>query len=148
MQPMSTEFTLGGFLPYRLAVAAAAVSDRFARRYSRQFGISIPEWRVLAVLGSFGTTHATRLVALTKMDKVKVSRAVAGLEGAGLLRRKPDPADARRALLALTAKGARLYAAIVPLAEGMQAELLAALPAEARAGLDAALTLLSRPSAP
>lgn len=138
-----SNFALSDFLPYRLAVAAAAVSDRFARLYSARFGISIPEWRVLAVLGGFGTAHAKALTALTTMDKVKVSRAVAGLESAGLLRRRADAADARRSLLSLTPKGARTYAAIIPLAEAMQAELLAELPPAAREGLDAALTLLS-----
>lgn len=140
---MSTAFDLAEFLPYRLAVAAERVSARFARQYAAH-GVSIPQWRVLAALGSFGETHATRLVALTTMDKVKVSRAVAGLLEAGHLRRRPDGEDARRDLLALTAKGRGLYATLVPLALRMQAALLAELaPAEATA-LDAALTRLSR----
>ena len=136
---MSTPpFDLAQFLPYRLAVAAARVSARFAAQYAAH-GVSIPQWRVLAALGSFGETHATRLVALTTMDKVKVSRAVAGLLAAGHLRRRPDGDDNRRDLLSLTAQGLGLYTALVPLALRMQAALLAELsPAEA-ATLDAAL---------
>lgn len=140
---MSTVFDLAEFLPYRLAVAAARVSARFARQYAAH-GVSIPQWRVLAALGSFGETHATRLVALTTMDKVKVSRAVAGLIEAGHVRRRADAADNRRDLLALTAKGRRLYQTLIPLALRMQAELLAELPEGAAAGLDAALRRLSR----
>lgn len=143
MQPMSTVFDLAEFLPYRLAVAASRVSARFAAEYAAH-GVSIPQWRVLAALGSFGETHATQLTALTTMDKVKVSRAVAGLADAGLLRRRTDGDDARRGLLALTAKGRRLYAALIPLALRMQAELLAELPAAQAAALDTALTRLSR----
>ena len=143
MQPMSTVFDLAAFLPYRLAVAAARVSARFARQYAAH-GVSIPQWRVLAALGSFGETHATRLTALTTMDKVKVSRAVAGLIEAGLLRRRADGDDARRGLLALTPKGRRLYAALIPLALRMQAELLAELTPEQSTALDQALTRLSR----
>ena len=145
MQPMSTTppgtFDLAAFLPYRLAVAAARVSARFARQYAAH-GVSIPQWRVLAALGSFGETHATRLVALTTMDKVKVSRAVAGLTEDGHLRRRPDGEDARRDLLALTAKGRRLYGTLIPLALRMQAELLEELAAEEAVALDAALTRL------
>ena len=140
---MSTSFDLADFLPYRLAVAAARVSARFSARYAA-FGLSIPQWRVLAALGSFGQAHATQLTGLTTMDKVKISRAVAGLEDAGLLRRRADREDARRGLLALTPKGARLYAKLAPLAQAMQAELLAELPPETHAGLDAALARLSR----
>lgn len=140
---MSTSFDLAAFLPYRLAVAAARVSARFSARYEK-FGITIPQWRVLAALGSFGETHAQRLTMLTTMDKVKVSRAVAGLEAAGLLRRRADAEDARRDLLRLTAKGARLYRELVPLAQAMQAELLAELPPGAAAALEVALDRLSR----
>lgn len=140
---MSTSFDLAAFLPYRLAVAAARVSARFSARYE-EFGITIPQWRVLAALGSFGETHAQRLTMLTTMDKVKVSRAVAALEAAGLLRRRADALDARRDLLRLTAKGGLLYRELVPLALAMQAELLAELPPGAAAALEAALDRLSR----
>ncbi len=140
---MSTSFELAAFLPYRLAVAAARVSARFSARYAA-YGLSMPQWRVLAALGSFGQTHATQLIGLTMMDKVKVSRAVAGLEEAGLLRRRVDHADARRGLLALTPKGAGLYAKLAPLAQVMNAELLAELPPDTHAALDRALLCLSR----
>jgi len=140
---MSTPFDLAEFLPYRLAVAAARVSARFSAQYEK-FGVTIPQWRVLAALGSFGETHAQRLTTLTTMDKVKVSRAVAAMLGAGLLRRRADADDARRDLLRLTPKGTRLYGQLVPLAQAMQAELLADIPPEAQAALDASLTRLSR----
>jgi len=140
---MSTPFDLAEFLPYRLAVAAARVSARFSAQYEK-FGVTIPQWRVLAALGSFGETHAQRLTTLTTMDKVKVSRAVAAMLEAGLLRRRADADDARRDLLRLTPKGTRLYGQLVPLAQAMQAELLADIPPEAQAALDASLTRLSR----
>ena len=73
---------------------------------------------------------------------MKICRAVAGLIEAGHLRRRADAQDNRRELLALTAKGRRLYAALVPLALRMQAELLAALPPGEAAALDAALARL------
>ena len=75
-------------------------------------------------------------------ERLKVSRAVAGLIEEGHLRRRADARDNRRDLLALTAKGRRLYAALVPLALRMQAELLAALPPGEAATLDPALARL------
>ena len=44
------DFDLAAFLPYQLAVVAARVSKGFADRYRAEFGLTIPEWRVLAHL--------------------------------------------------------------------------------------------------
>ena len=49
------EFHLDEFLPYRLSVAAGRVSRLFGRRYAEAFGLSIPEWRVLTVVGRFSS---------------------------------------------------------------------------------------------
>ena len=88
-------FKLEDFLPYRLSVAANRVSRVFARRYSEAYGLSIPEWRVLAVVGRFGTVSPSAVGEWTTMDKVKVSRAAANLVARGLLRQAPDPEDGR-----------------------------------------------------
>lgn len=62
-------FALEEFLPYRLSVVTNRASRLFARRYSEVFGISIAEWRVLAVVGRFGGLSASAVVARTAMDK-------------------------------------------------------------------------------
>ena len=41
------------FLPYRLSVLTNIISSRIARTYSEQFGLTIPEWRVIAVLARY-----------------------------------------------------------------------------------------------
>ena len=65
-------FRLEDFLPYKLSVAANRVSRLFARRYSEAYGLSIPEWRVLAMVGRFGTLSPSAVGEWTAMDKVKV----------------------------------------------------------------------------
>lgn len=125
------DFALEAFLPYRLSVVTNHASRLFARRYSAPHGLSIPEWRVLAVLGRFGGLSATGVVERTAMDKVKVSRAVRSLLDRGLLTRQEDAADRRVQRLAMTAPGRALHAAIVPEARALEAGLLEALaPAE------------------
>ena len=52
----ATEFRLELFLPYRLSVLANRLSREFARRYQDEFGLSIPEWRVIAAVSY---THLT-----------------------------------------------------------------------------------------
>lgn len=128
-------FRLEDFLPYELSVTANRVSRAFARAYSTRFGLSIPEWRVMAVLGSAGSLAAAAIVERTAMDKVKVSRAVAALEARRLLARRPSPHDRRSTLLALTGEGERMFAAIVPLARALDAELTRVLGPEERARL-------------
>lgn len=122
------DFALEEFLPYQLSVAANRISRLFARRYSQAFGISIAEWRVMAVLGRFGTLSPSDITERTAMDKVKVSRAAARLAAAGLLASEPDAADGRVRRFGLTPRGVRMHAAIVPLARALAAELAAGLP--------------------
>ena len=124
---MSSEpplFLLEDFLPYRLSVAANRVSRLFASRYGAEFGLSIPEWRVMAVLGRFGALPAREIAIHTAMDKVKVSRAVALLLRRKLVGRRADRADARLQWLELTPAGARMHAAIVPIARALESEVL------------------------
>lgn len=118
-------FRLEDFLPYRLSVAANRVTRLCARRYSDAYGLSIPEWRVLATVGRFGTLSPSAVGDYAAMDKVKVSRAAASLVARGLLKQTQDPDDGRGRLLRLTRKGAAVREGLVPLAcelEGRLAE--------------------------
>ena len=111
-------FLLEEFLPYELSVAAGRTSRLFARRFEAAFGLSIAEWRVLAVVGRFGTITPSAVAERTDMDKVKVSRATASLVATNLLEQGPAPHDGRARLLRLTRKGRTVHDSIVPLALG------------------------------
>jgi DNA-binding MarR family transcriptional regulator len=126
-----TAFLLTEFLPYQLAVAAARVSRRFGERYRREFGISIPEWRVLAHLSQAGSVSVRDVHERVDMDKSKVSRAASRLEDAGFLVKSPDPNDGRLVELRLTEAGRDLVARIVPMALEFQAEVIRHLGADA-----------------
>src|SRR3984957_5191055 len=109
-------FRLEDFLPYRLSVAANSVSRLFARHYAESYGLSIPEWRMLAIIGRFGTLSPSAVGEWTAMDKEKVSRAAASLVARGLVKQTQDPNDGRCRLLRLTRKGAAVHQGMVPLA--------------------------------
>ena len=83
----SAGFDLESFLPYRLSVTTNRVSRAFAALYEQEFGISIPEWRAIAVLGAFAPLSSNEICERTAMDKAKVSRAVATLLKRGLIER-------------------------------------------------------------
>lgn len=137
-------FALEEFIPYRLSVVANRASRVFARRYSEAFGLSVAEWRVLAVLGRFGGLSGTEVAERTAMDKVKVSRAVKLLLDRGLVRRAEDAADRRIQRLAMTEAGRQVHAGIVPQARALEAELLEGMDAAAAAALQAMLDRLDR----
>ena len=124
------KLTLAEFLPYQLSITSNAVSDLIARSYQGRFGLKIPEWRVMAVLGERASVTQRDLVAATAMDKVTVNRASKALVERGLLGRAPNETDGRSHHLALTAVGRELYAQIVPLALSVEAEIEAILGGE------------------
>ena len=124
---MTPPFDLSAFLPYQLATAAARVSRGFAARYRTEFGLSIPEWRVLAHLAQSGAVSVREIQARVDMDKSKVSRAATRLESAGLIAKRANAADRRLLDMTLTAAGRALMARILPVADAYQAEVLATL---------------------
>jgi DNA-binding MarR family transcriptional regulator len=138
----TSKLHLENFLPYRLTVMSNTVSSAIATAYFSHFGLSIPEWRVMAVLAANPGLSAAEVTARTAMDKVAVSRAVATLITAGRLRRTMVKADRRRTHLELTASGARVYAQVVPVALNYERHLIAPLSARDRATLDRLLRIL------
>lgn len=120
-------FDLSAFLPYQLAVASSRISREFAERYRAEFGLSIPEWRVLAHLAQSDAVSVREIHARVDMDKSKVSRAAARLETSGLIEKRENSEDRRLLDMRLTDKGRALIARIVPIADAYQAEMLAQL---------------------
>jgi DNA-binding MarR family transcriptional regulator len=121
---------LADFLPYRLSVASNSVSRRIAGIYEERFRLSVPEWRLVAILAE--AERATPLVVarLAEMDKISVSRAAKGLIARGLVRALAHPTDRRSHFLQLTDSGWSLYEEVAPLALELQDELLASFTAD------------------
>ena len=92
------------------------VSEQLARTYSERFGISVPEWRVLATIGEFHSITAKAIGAHAHMGKVKVSRAASSLEISRPHRAPAEPGRHARGVSGPDAGGEDLYARIVPLA--------------------------------
>ena len=69
---------------------SSLVSQALTQVYA-QYGIGIPEWRVLVSLGQFGQMTGKAIGARTHMHKTKVSRAVAQLEGAQIRHPQGQP---------------------------------------------------------
>ncbi|MFN3434648.1 MAG: MarR family winged helix-turn-helix transcriptional regulator [Sphingomonas sp.] len=127
----SPRLVLDDFIPYRLSVTSNLVSDSIARAYESLFGLSIPEWRLVAVVAETGGITQQAIGARTRMDKVTVSRAAIALVDRGLLARRANAEDRRSHLLELTGAGRDLYAAVAPKALDLESRIFSAFdPAE------------------
>jgi DNA-binding MarR family transcriptional regulator len=122
---MSDRLHLDRFLPYLLSVTSNRVSERIARTYESLFGLSIPEWRLIAVIAEAEPITQAEIGERTRMDKVTVSRAAIALSDRGLLERSPNAADRRSHHLGLSPAGRALYEQVAPKALELEQRIFA-----------------------
>lgn len=135
------KLVLDQFAPYRVVALGHAISGRLSRVY-RDEKITIPEWRVLAVIGETDRVAARDVVRKTPMDKMTVSRAVASLEQKGFVKRAPDESDRRVSMLSLSPEGRQVFDRIVALALSFEDDLMSTLEPEEAAAFRLALEKL------
>ncbi len=133
---------LEAFLPYRLNVCSALVTQALSRIYAERYRMGVPEWRVLVTLGEIGPMTAKAIGLHSHMHKTKVSRAVALLERRRLVSRRANRADRREAFLSLTPAGRAVFEELAPAALAFVAELLDGVTEADRTVLDRTLTKL------
>lgn len=132
---------LNAFIPYRISFTSTLVSESIAGIYDRLFGISIPEWRVIAWLGELEWITQQDICAHTRMDKVTVSRATIALTDRGYVDRRPNPQDRRSHLIGLSAQGRALYMNIAPKALELESRIFSRFDAEQ---IDMFVTMLAQ----
>jgi len=140
----SDTLTLERFLPYKLSVLASTVGSKIAASYERKFGLTIPEWRVMAMLAQYPQISAVDVAERTAMDKVAVSRAVQSLLTKGYIKREIHAEDRRRSMLTLSASGRSVYKRVIPVARSFEDQLLSAVSARERKLLEDLLTRLQQ----
>lgn len=133
---------LRALLSHRLLVLSNTLALAASRHYPRQFGVRLPEWRVIDALHAGEGVSANQISRWLLTDKAWVSRSVERLIAGGYVRRSPDPGHGRRVLLRLTPKGERTYRAVAKAAQQRHRNLLEALPRGERAVLLRMLTTL------
>ena len=119
---------LDGFLPYRAARLAAALSRGLAALYETQHQISVPEWRVLVHLTQESEISVRDIKVRVDMDAARVTRAVQRLEARGLVSKLVNERDRRLVRLALTPAGRDLAARLSGLAVEFESRVMAGLP--------------------
>ena len=109
-----------------------------------QFGLSLAEWRMLSHIHVGRSVTAFWLCRRLLADRAEVSRACASLIRRGYVASKPNPADARSALLELTRSGHAMYRRIMPVRLQLQKELTEVLDRREMTVLYRALDRLTR----
>jgi DNA-binding MarR family transcriptional regulator len=137
------------FLPYKLSILAKKVSDGLAARYSKEFGLSIPEARILTTCGQTPVMTAGAICAHSEMNKVMVSRGIASLDARDFIKTLTNKDDRRESFVSLTLAGRKVYDELVPLALGFEAELRTSISSPTfdafNAGLDLFLARFEKP---
>jgi DNA-binding MarR family transcriptional regulator len=131
-------------ISYRLGRVANLASRGAALRYRRQFGVSLMEWRIVALLGAFAPMSLNDVAKEAGLDKGQASRAVSALRERGVVARAVAPGDARLVSLSLTQAGEALYRGLMVAAEERNDAFANALTKEERACLDRALAKLAQ----
>lgn len=140
-------FVLADFIPYRIVSLGHRVSRALSAAYEGE-GLTVPEWRVLAVVGQAPTVAARDVAALTPMDKMAVSRAVASLLRKRLIEREADARDRRVHFLKLSPNGRDVFGRVARLAKAFERRLVGRLSADQLAAFKLALERLETGDGP
>ncbi|MBJ6373470.1 MarR family transcriptional regulator [Sedimentitalea sp. CAU 1593] len=128
----SDNFNLSEFLPYKLSVLSSRTTKMLSKVYGEKYGLSTPEWRVLVHVARREKMSVREIHDSVYLEKPAVSRAVAKLEKAGLLRKTTCDKDHRLVEIELTEGGLYVFNGIVPEALSFEAAILSAFSPEER----------------
>ena len=124
------KFDLNDYIPCQLATLTQSIMRSVASLFEDRYGISLPEWKVLAIIRDKPGLSAVAVARFAQMDTVAVSRAVTKLIDRDLVIRELDGEDRRRSILNVSADGRELHDQIAPLASELEASLLEELSEE------------------
>lgn len=127
-----------------LATELRVVLGRLVRRLRAEHRLPVSQATVLSRLEREGACSVSDLAGAEGMRPQSMAQTVADLESDGLVRRRPDPHDRRRALVELTPVGRRTLLTERQRREGWLARELSALSEGERAIVREALELFTR----
>lgn len=113
-------------LPFEIGETAHALRKAFDRR-AVGLGVTRAQWKVLFRLDRRPGLRQIELADMLDIEPITLSRIVDRLEEAGLVERRPDPADRRAWRLHVTAQAQPLIAKLKGIADDMVAEAFAGI---------------------
>jgi DNA-binding MarR family transcriptional regulator len=110
--------------PALVASELRAVLGQLLRRLRSQHRFPLSHGAVLGRLDRCGAASVSDLAAAERMRPQSMAQTVAELEADGLVARRPDPSDRRRALVELTEQGRAVLTADRRAREGWLAQAI------------------------
>jgi MarR family transcriptional regulator, organic hydroperoxide resistance regulator len=105
----SRALPLGAVLDFmRMLWALDHALQSASKRMEVTFGLTGPQRLVVRIVGRFPGIAAGRVAQILHVHPSTLTGILKRLESRGMLQRRPDPRDARRALFILTAKGRKV----------------------------------------
>lgn len=137
-----TDLNVNDFLTTMLSQLVTALRSNVTKPYASRFELTVPEWRILALLAHGETMSFAELVRQSTSDKALVSRTLRLLEDRGLVTLESEGGTRRRLTCRISPEGAALHAQVIPLARRGQASVIRMLTPEERRGLYSGLRKL------
>ena len=122
-------------VPYKLYKLAIRGSNAKSDYIRRAVGLSIDEWKVLLLIGTFSPLSTKDVAERSTLDKVRVSRTTDRLVRQGLVTAHRDPDDRRKVELKLTRSGKAKYRGVVDSLTAWDSAFVQVLDSRALAGL-------------
>lgn len=104
-------------LAWQVNSASDALRRGATLRLKREHGISMVEWRTIALIEAMQPVRLRDVAMESSADKAQISRIVTSLVQRGVVERQAYAGDARSAHLQLTAAGAQLATRLAAMAE-------------------------------
>ena len=136
--------TIRDLLSYRLNVVANLLSRGAELRYRREFGVSLWEWRTVALLGAVTEPLSlNHLAHAAGIHKSQMSRVVSGLTKRKLVVRATNSEDGRAVHLTLSKPGRKLYQGLIAAAAERDRAFRDCLTRDEKQALERVLTKLA-----
>jgi DNA-binding MarR family transcriptional regulator len=129
---------LDDYLPFLVNRVGVRLVETFAPA-AAEHGLSVPMWRVLAVLAQQGAQRQIDLAAQTSIDASTLSRLIKTVQALGFVTRSRSRSSGREVAVALTPRGQAVVRSLIPIALDCEEAAAGALSARERATLKALL---------
>lgn len=131
------------FLTTVVSLASNALRRTITLPYAQQFGLTMPEWRIISVLAHAGQLRFTELVVRSATDKGQLSRTLRTLQSRQLVAIRSQSDGTKKLDCMITRKGRALYEQVMPVARREQASMVRKLEPNERRALYEALKKLT-----
>lgn len=116
----ASDLPLHQYLTYRLSRVQAKLNIQATRMLREASGITLLQWRIIALIGAVGQTRLSDLSKEAALDKGLLSRNLKTLIEEGVVTARQDESDHRAQHLTLSAKGQEIFERTLPVSRFRQ----------------------------